>query len=359
MNATLERARAFLFGKGSYAFLLALPLVLVFAHRGVAVILLAMAIASATATGPWARLARLFSPPIDARAPGKAGAYSLAAFALWVLASSLWSPISGAWNLALIVGSAALAGFFAFEGVLARDEAALRTARRAFLWACLLALALFCFEAASDGYLRFNAPLIDHSRGRAKDIVALGRGLTALLPSLFVVGGFYALRAQQAAEKRRAIFLAAIAIIALAALFVSSGLTIAANTTGILAGLAAAGLAYVVGRRVVRLLVIAYVGALALAPALALLPAVDLARDFAGEAPDSWMQRLFVWRHAAQEALACLPFGCGADYARALSEKGVMIDVPGSALPLALTPTHPHNAFLQIWLELGIPGVAL
>jgi O-antigen ligase len=21
-------------------------------------------------------------------------------------------------------------------------------------------------------------------------------------------------------------------------------------------------------------------------------------------------------------------------------------------------PTHPHNAFLQVWLELGIPGVA-
>ncbi len=34
-----------------------------------------------------------------------------------------------------------------------------------------------------------------------------------------------------------------------------------------------------------------------------------------------------------------------------------MIDIPGAPAQLSLMPTHPHNVFLQIWLELGLPGV--
>ena len=35
-----------------------------------------------------------------------------------------------------------------------------------------------------------------------------------------------------------------------------------------------------------------------------------------------------------------------------------MVDVPGAPVLLSVSPNHPHNVFLQIWLELGLPGVA-
>ena len=34
-----------------------------------------------------------------------------------------------------------------------------------------------------------------------------------------------------------------------------------------------------------------------------------------------------------------------------------MITVPGAESPVSVMPTHPHNIFLQTWLELGLPGV--
>ncbi|MCB2098187.1 MAG: hypothetical protein KDE05_11175, partial [Parvularculaceae bacterium] len=53
----------------------------------------------------------------------------------------------------------------------------------------------------------------------------------------------------------------------------------------------------------------------------------------------------------------CAPFGCGADFSRALAADARLIEVPGAPGGLPAMPIHPHNAFLQMWLELGLPGV--
>ena len=98
--------------------------------------------------------------------------------------------------------------------------------------------------------------------------------------------------------------------------------------------------------------------ALAATPFVAAALPVETVFDNGSVAPASWEQRLVVWREAGARALGeCWPVGCGADYARAWSNEGAMINVPGSAVPLPAMPTHPHNLFLQIWLELGAPGV--
>ncbi|MBI1365539.1 MAG: hypothetical protein GC153_06230 [Alphaproteobacteria bacterium] len=358
MTAAWQAGRRFLLGAGSFALAPALPVLVVFAHRGVAPLLLVMAIVAASLAGPWRGIAALFAPPASFKKPGAVAAWALAAFCAWIGAAGLWSPIAGASGLALDVAAPALAGYFAVAGVFARDADARAHLAKAFAASCLLALALLTFEAASGGYLRLIMPPADHSPGRIRDFTSLGRGMTALLPGLFAVCGMIALAGMRA-QKRRKAAAVGLAAIALVALFAAARLTISSNVAAIIAGAAAAVIAFSLRRGVVAGLTFLYVGALASAPALALTPARALAARWAGAAPDSWLQRLFIWRRAAREALACLPFGCGADYARALSEKGETVTISGAAAPLALTPIHPHNVFLQIWLELGLPGVAL
>jgi O-antigen ligase len=61
-----------------------------------------------------------------------------------------------------------------------------------------------------------------------------------------------------------------------------------------------------------------------------------------------------VWEFAAEKALARPLLGWGLEASRA---------VPGGQerppVGYAYMPLHPHNAALQIWLELGFPGAAL
>jgi O-antigen ligase len=94
-----------------------------------------------------------------------------------------------------------------------------------------------------------------------------------------------------------------------------------------------------------------------LAPLAALLP-VDAIFQSAGDGlPPSWLHRIAIWQSVATKIPGGLPFGYGADFARAWQETAPLINVPGAGAPLELMPTHPHNFFLQIWLELGLPGV--
>ena len=75
--------------------------------------------------------------------------------------------------------------------------------------------------------------------------------------------------------------------------------------------------------------------------------------------PPSWHQRLAIWEASGQAIQGCLPFGCGADYSRALKESWAMIEIPGSPILVSTMPTHPHHLFMQLWLELGLPGVLI
>lgn len=68
--------------------------------------------------------------------------------------------------------------------------------------------------------------------------------------------------------------------------------------------------------------------------------------------------RMEIWGHAAWRVLEAPLFGHGIDASRALepevgewSRFGPLTD--------SLLPLHPHNGFLQVWLELGLAGAAL
>jgi O-antigen ligase len=89
------------------------------------------------------------------------------------------------------------------------------------------------------------------------------------------------------------------------------------------------------------------------------IPTDDIFAMLPDGLPPSWLQRLVIWKTSSEEALRCLPFGCGADYARAFSAAGALAEIPGSATSLPALPIHPHNIFIQLWLETGLPGVFL
>ncbi len=72
--------------------------------------------------------------------------------------------------------------------------------------------------------------------------------------------------------------------------------------------------------------------------------------------------RLLIWEFAAQRAGERPLTGWGLEASRVLGDDAttkVTVDDSGIQRAAELLPLHPHNALLQIWLELGLPGAAL
>jgi len=79
-----------------------------------------------------------------------------------------------------------------------------------------------------------------------------------------------------------------------------------------------------------------------------------------GLADSAWLdyssqQRIEIWNFAAERIAERPIFGWGFDAADAMRRQ--FADTIGNVA--AMMPNHPHNAALQIWLELGIVGLAL
>lgn len=69
--------------------------------------------------------------------------------------------------------------------------------------------------------------------------------------------------------------------------------------------------------------------------------------------------RFFIWNYAAHESLNHMPFGIGIDGSRVLDDSNATDRAPLGYQDGDLLPNHPHNVFLQIWLELGIMGAGI
>jgi O-antigen ligase len=100
------------------------------------------------------------------------------------------------------------------------------------------------------------------------------------------------------------------------------------------------------GRRAIACIGVAAVLYFAAAPTLAHFGTKILGphQSFTGVAKASWAERIDIWRFTAGEIMQDPTRGWGLDASRAWPE-----DIP----------VHPHDAALQIWLELGAFGVAI
>ena len=90
---------------------------------------------------------------------------------------------------------------------------------------------------------------------------------------------------------------------------------------------------------------------------------VEAARTLWPSPPRTWEHRVGMWSYAAAEISSVGLLGAGYDASRVLADRGDIIgDIAPGASPavaeMEAMRLHPHNAVLQIWLELGAPGVA-
>lgn len=324
-----------------------LPLTVVFGHRGVAPWLLLASIPAYLRHDFWLSAFGALFDRLNPREPFFAGFLAISFFCFWIFLSGFWSPREmpslAFWVLApVLVGGSAV--WFA------ANVNRLWAWRIAFSYAAaiVLGMGVLTIEGASGAMLRSILPPHDPGPGGSRDIIALGRGVTALAPALFPAGIIAA-----AVWNRYAAL--GVVFLGIAAAFSND---VSANAIALLAGLAAAIIAFRTPRSTVRVLSFLAIAALTFAPLAAFLPVEAIFAQFANIAPPSWLHRLAIWQAAGSQIPAGLPFGFGADYARIWHETAPMVTVPGSPVPMSVMPNHPHNLFLQIWLELGLPGVA-
>ena len=320
-----------------YAFFFLLPVLAVVAPKSVVILLLAAALLSlialwqTRATPPWGRLDRTL-------------ALGLGMLLLWSALASLWT-FDPSRSLVLSVRITCLfLAALVLQAIVAgiRDEAVRRHLGLSLLAGLCLALGIMIVELA------FGFPLGYAIRG-AEDLAAdppvwLNRGATACAilcwPAAFVLW-------REASKWAAAAFLAV-------ALGVLSLLSSLAAIFGILAGGFVAIFAIRFPNSARHLLVAATLAAVVGSPILGQV-SYKLEWQTASWLPFSAQHRVEIW-HFTAERIAERPLaGWGSDSARAMKRVATGAEKTGrSAVAL-----HPHNAPLQILLELGLVGVAI
>jgi hypothetical protein len=322
----------------------------VFGHRGLAPCAGFLALGVAMRREVWTEGLKLIAPPKAWRDPLAIAAIAMAAFSAWIGVTALWSPTPGGiWLGLTALVSALAAGALVFEASRANTIRSRRFAAMFALSVTAASLALL-FEGLTGGYLRAVLPPDDHSALRFKDLTALGRGVTAAATLAF-----------PAAVLLRALTGSWIIAFAPAAalLVAATEFSVFANVIAIAAGALAFFAAHAAPKTTIKGAAVLFLAGLLLSPFIAAAIPVDCLLE-AGALPPSWSQRLILWNAVADRALGeCFPLGCGADFARTWWSATAMIELPGYPIALPLVPVHPHNVFLQIWLELGVPGVLL
>ena len=108
------------------------------------------------------------------------------------------------------------------------------------------------------------------------------------------------------------------------------------------------------GRPVVHGITALAVAFVAAAPLLATLPDPDAIAGRFSEQNRSALHRLYIWEFTAARIAEKPLTGWGLDSSRAIPDADRPVLPSGPVLSL-----HPHNAALQVWLELGLAGVLL
>lgn len=153
-----------------------------------------------------------------------------------------------------------------------------------------------------------------------------------------------------------------LACVALAVGFVGVAARGGANAAvlGVAAGMVAFGVALLAGRYGARALVVLLVAGVAAAPVLPrLVPEVNELWRVAPNLPDSVYPRIFIWQSAARFIAESPLLGKGLDSSRSLSNASEKVSILGEGVhyrKIEPIPLHPHNAALQVWLELGLVG---
>lgn len=270
----------------------------------------------------------------------------IAVLSAWTVLSAFWSPLGDPGKalrtVGLFVPGLALVGWILFAQNISERF------RRAVLLAMALALFVFLFEGVSGAGLT-RLVRGDDPASAATNLERVGRGVVLfavlLWPASVALAGRHRLIGV-------AFFVAAAAAVAL--------LPMNAALVGLLLGAITFLAVRVAPRTALSALVIAFALYAAFAPWLS-RDVVNLQMFQSRQVvlPTPWAHRIGIWTFAAEQATNVAPLGAGFDAARAIGAREDVIEAlrPQFGYAPAALPLHPHNALLQIWLELGVVGV--
>ncbi len=269
-------------------------------------------------------------------------AVTLVALALWSALSATWAvtPAKALLLVARLV-MVCIAGIGLLFAVSRLDALENRNAENAFLGGMALGLAALVVGfvyAKTTGSPLWSTSLSD-------PLTTLNNGAVAI--SLLAWPALAVLWRQ---GRKRLVGVVAAAVY-LGFMFLSSGAALLAPVMGL-----AAFLVVWVFRRRGALIFAAIIAALVLfAPQIfSSFLSGDKVREISAELSSSAPHRLDMWAFTVEKIDEKPLWGWGMDASRA---------IPGGDRPLApdveILPLHPHNAFLQVRLELGIPGAIL
>lgn len=339
-----------------------LPILVLLSHRNIVAAMMLMGIAAAFYPKIVPAGQQLLRPARLAEAGGAGVLLWLLVFCFYALLSTLWTPVPERWPWSFkifffytLAGAALWMGWQVGQIKDVRNKLVVL-----FVVVVLLAAFLMGIEGLSGGWLR---KVIPPDSGRPdKDIVSAARGTTIAIfmyfPALvMLLKGLGRLGQIRLRWRVLVGVLAGFSLLAAAAT-----LTVAANVGALVFGAVAAFVAWGAPRLAVRLMLIGLAMAFLLTPFCALLlPPIDvLAQAEIGEV--SWVQRLNIYRYTVDyifSSLGMFLFGGGVSYAWSLSEADSMVQLKSYGITVSLMPTHPHNIFLQIWLEFGLLGIGI
>ena len=260
---------------------------------------------------------------------------------VWALTSSLWSPdMLGSLQVAAKGALHIVFGIGLIRGILALTDSHTRFYETAIKTGYLIGLALL-FLGAAYAYATGDA-LWGHYRN--DPLTTLNNG------SVFMVLMSWPVYRIFWVNNRK---IPAVLVLLAPLLFtnLSSGSSILAWAIGIatLVGVTLLGRKFVLG--LATILGILFI----ISPALIHnLPKFEEQASYSLYLPSSTTHRIAIWQYVTGKIYEKPLLGRGIDASRALSREAG--HYKGE---LELLPLHPHNASLQIWLELGAPGAIL
>lgn len=260
----------------------------------------------------------------------------LALLVIWGAVSASWSIVP---NRSLLL-ALRLLGLFAAGLALAAAAPRLAQPQR-LLWLLLAGSALGIALAAADRMTGGQVNALLHNRGYRP------AETNQVTIALAIIG----LPAAAAVWSRSRPLGVAAALVVVAAI----GLSVDESARlGLILAVIIGALAYAHRRIVARVLVFLAVLFVILAPLtlpkLAHMPQVfDRVDDF----KESAGHRLLIWSFVGNRIAEHPIFGWGLDSSRAIPGGGIVIRPPHETW----LPLHPHDAALQVWLELGAVGV--
>jgi len=274
--------------------------------------------------------------------PGRPLLVTLGALALWALAASLWSfHPTGGMALVLRLAAVTAAGIGLMYALAGLDGRTRRMVENAFLFGLALALAAIAFGAlyAKDTGLSL------WSNFKSDPLTTLNNGAVTL--SLLCWPAF-------ALFRRKVSWTFAVVIVAA----ILAGFTALSSGAALLAPVAGCFgfvIIWFLGRPgAVFISIVTAIMILAAPQVISATRSLDMVSKAAESLVSSTDHRLKMWAFAVEKIDEKRFFGWGMDSSRGIPQEDRRLGPETEIMPL-----HPHNAFLQVRLELGIPGAVL